>query len=84
MDNKFYLFANKQRLLKLIRSKNKKIDNQLFINHRVIDFFNFVNLIDIVYLGTSQSSVSTPCVDFGWRNPIFKPSAPRRGALSIN
>jgi len=39
LDNKFYLFANKQRLLKLIRSKNKKIDNHLFINHKVIDFF---------------------------------------------
>ena len=36
-----------------------------------------------VYSGFSQSSVSTPSVDFGCRKAMFRPSAPLRGALSM-
>ena len=37
----------------------------------------------LLYSGFSQSSVSTPSVDFGCRKAMFSPSAPLRGALSI-
>ena len=37
----------------------------------------------LYYSCFEQSSVSTPNVDFGCKNPIFKPSAPFLDCLSI-
>src|SRR5690554_108512 len=45
----------------------------------------FLLCIMICYFsGCSQSSVRTPPVDFGCRNPIVSPSAPARPSLSIS
>jgi DNA polymerase-3 subunit delta' len=46
-------------------------------------FFYFSMYWEIFYSGCSQSSVSTPPVDFGCKKAIFNPSAPGLGCLSI-
>lgn len=46
-------------------------------------FYLFLELSSLYHSGFSQSSVSTPSVDFGWRNAMLRPSAPLRGALSM-
>jgi hypothetical protein len=72
--------------IKCIAIISQNVLENTFLRFILLIYLEYVKYFTLIftYLGTSQSSVSTPKVDFGCKNPMFKPSAPLRGVLSIS